>query len=386
MTTNAFVMNSLERRATLALASVYAARMLGLFLILPVFALYAQSLSGGQNAAQTGFALGVYGAAQALLLLPLGWLSDRVGRKPVIAGGLLVFTFASLWAAQAASIESLTLARALQGAAAVSSATTALLADLTREQVRTKAMALIGLSIGVSFAASLILSPLLAASLGAAQIFNIMAVLAALALLLLLIAVPNSPVQKSAEKSSTSVWRNPALWALNGGVLVLHACLMALFFVIPLQLKNFGFALGELWQVYLPALILSLWSVPLLMRFERQGHIKKAFLAAIVLLICACGLLLTAKSSLMLGFALCIFFAGFNALEASQPSLVSKLAPPQSKGSAMGLYNTLQAIGLFLGAAVGGWLYGRGGAAAVYTACGVMCVVWLGLAKLARYR
>lgn len=376
-----------ERRASFALAGVFALRMLGLFLILPVFALEATRLPGGDDPARVGLAMGIYGLAQALLQIPLGWASDRLGRKRVIIGGLVLFALGSIWAALASSVAELTLARAIQGAGAISAAVTALLADLTRDIVRTKALALVGVSIALSFAVSLVAAPPLAAVLGLPGLFALTALLALAGIAAVAWVVPDEPVRPACDDPVPwyAVLRHADLWRLDAGVFALHLVQMAMWVAVPGLLVAAGLAKAAHWQVYLPALVVSfLLMGGLLFRLERRGYLTAVLRAAIVLLAVAqAGLAWSATmhaSVAALALWLVVFFVGFNTLEASQPSLVSRLAPAAARGAALGVYNTSQSLGLFVGGALGGLLVRQVGAAGLFTAGAVLSLLWLALA------
>ncbi|MDM7462574.1 MFS transporter [Tepidimonas taiwanensis] len=378
-------MQPAERRASLTLAGVFALRMLGLFLVLPVFALEAARLPGGDDPARVGLAMGIYGLAQALLQIPLGAASDRFGRKRVIIAGLALFALGSVWAALATSIDALILARALQGAGAISAAVTALLADLTRDAVRTKAMALVGVSIAVSFALSLVAAPPLASAIGLSGLFALTAALSLAGIAAVAWVVPAEPARPADDVAVSwrRVLRHPDLWRLDVGVFALHTVQMAMWVAVPGLLVAAGLPKAAHWQVYLPALVASFLIMGgVLFRLERRGYLAAVLRVAI-------GLLAVAQ----LGFAwagadagiavlavwLVVFFLGFNTLEASQPSLVSRLAPAGARGAALGVYNTLQSLGLFAGGALGGWLVRQAGATGVFTAGAVLCLAWLAL-------
>jgi MFS family permease len=379
-------MTSLELRASLSLAFLYALRLLGLFLILPVFAEHAKVMPGGTDAALVGLALGAYGLTQGLLQIPFGLASDYFGRKKIIGLGLLIFAAGSLVAAIATTVEGVTIGRALQGAGAVSGAITALLADATREEQRTKATALIGASIRLTFALSLILSPLLYASFALAGLFYVTAGLIVVGLIVLWLVVPNvsAPTPKPftwAVFKATAL--EPDLLRLNFGNFVLQAVLMSIFVVMPRWLATkAGLTLTAHWQVYLPVVVASLLlTVPPLMWSERRHKLKALFVGSIAFLVLvSLGFALQPSSLTLLAILLLAFFLGFNVLEASLPSLVSRLAPAANKGLALGIYNTLQALGLFTGAALGGWLASHWGDAAVFYAAALALLVWLGFA------
>jgi predicted MFS family arabinose efflux permease len=379
-------MTPVERRATGALASIFALRMLGLFLVLPVFALEARKYPGGDDPALIGLAMGIYGLTQALFQIPFGVASDRLGRKRVIIFGLLVFTAGSLLAASADTLMALLAGRALQGAGAVSAAVSALLADMTRDHVRTKAMALVGASIGLVFALSLVVSPLLAAHLGLSGLFVLTALLAMGGVAMVAWGVPAEPVlhKDAARGGLLQVLRNPALMRLNFGVFVLHAVQLAMWVAIPAFLVQAGLAKAEHWHVYLPAVMGSFVLMGGLFALERRGYLRAVFLSAIALIVWVQLALLWvasgAPSVVMLGGLLFLFFCGFNVLEATQPSLVSRLAPVESRGAAMGIYNTLQSLGLFAGGAMGGQLVKSYGTQALFFSCAALMLVWVAVA------
>lgn len=380
-----------ERRVVLSLALLYVFRMLGLFMVLPVLALYGDAYQGS-TAFLLGVALGAYGFSQALLQIPFGVLADRIGRKPVIVGGLVLFALGSLVAAGAESVWGLILGRFLQGCGAIAGALMALLSDLTAEENRTKAMALIGASIGVSFALALILGPLLAAWGGLSAIFGLTAVLALVGIYLVIWRLPSA--QRSPGRSAVAdpghFWptlRHRELARLNLGIFTLHFILMASFLVVPLLLEQqLGIHRDSHWQVYTPLLAGSFVAMlPLLLIGERRGHIKLVFLGAIGLLALMELALHGAQYSLWLTLAALFgFFMAFNLLEASLPSLISKVAPAGVKGTAMGIYASSQFFGAFAGGATGGWLLQTGGPGAVLWLCAVLAVLWLAVAAFMR--
>ncbi len=381
-------MTPLERRSSISLALIFALRMLGLFLVLPVFALEARKYPGGDDPALVGLAMGIYGLTQAVLQLPLGIASDRFGRKRVIVLGLLVFAAGSLLAALADSLTGLLLGRALQGAGAVSAAVTALLADQTRDAVRTKAMALVGGSIGLMFAVALVAAPLLAASIGLAGLFGLTCALALAGIAVVVWWVPPEPPQHHPAPRGhlAQVWAHPDLLRLNLGVFVLHTVQLSMWVAVPALLVQAGLSRDHHWQVYLPAVVLSFGAMGGLFALERAGRLRLALLGAIALvLVVQVGLGWVSRSSASgaaptlwaLGLLLFVFFCGFNALEASQPSLVSRMAPAQVRGAALGTYNTLQSLGLFAGGALGGVLVKFAGAPGLFAVTALLTAVWL---------
>jgi MFS family permease len=377
-------MTPLERRASLSLAAIFALRMLGLFLVLPVFALEARKYPGGDDPALIGLAMGIYGLTQAVMQMPLGLASDRWGRKRVIVAGLLVFAAGSLLAAMAPTLQWLLAARALQGAGAISAAVTALLADLTRDTVRTKGMALVGASIGLTFAFSLMLAPPLAGWVGLSGVFGLTAALALGGIAVVLLWTPAEPVQHDAAPRGrlVDVWWHPALWRLNVGVFVLHAVQIAMWVAVPALLVQAGLEKASHWQVYLPAVLASFVVMGgLLFPLERRGYLRGVLLAAIgLLLLVQVGFLVVASSApglWPLAGLLFLFFCSFNILEASQPSLVSRLAPAASRGAALGVYNTLQSLGFFAGGLMGGALVKLAGMQVLFLACAALVGLWL---------
>lgn len=376
-------MTPVERRASLSLAAIFALRMLGLFLVLPVFALEAAHYPGGDDPARVGLAMGIYGLTQGVLQLPFGMASDRLGRKRVIVAGLLLFAVGSFVAALADSLAGLTLGRALQGAGAISAAVTALLADLTRDEVRTKAMALVGASIGLMFALSLLLAPLLVNWIGLAGLFALTGILALLGVAVVIWLVPPEPRQhKDMPRGKLSeVLTHAGLLRLDVGVFILHAVQLAMWVAIPALLVQAGLPKNHHWWVYLPAVLASFVVMGgVLFPLERRGHLRAVFLAAIGLIgAVQLGLLWSAEapSISVLAVLLFVFFCGFNVLEASQPSLASRIAPPHARGAALGVYNTLQSLGFFAGGAVGGWLIKATGAQGLFVACTVGIGLWL---------
>lgn len=384
-------MTAAERKGAASLASIFGLRMMGLFLILPVFSTYAHGLDGAlENPALVGIALGAYGLTQALLQIPFGMMSDRFGRKPVIAAGMVLFAIGSVIAAMATSIEGVLLGRVIQGSGAVAAAVIALAADLTRDEHRTKAMATIGITIGVSFAISMVLGPLLDAWVGVAGIFWLTAVLALGSILVLYFIVPDP--KKSSHHSDSEVTtsmfgqilKHKSLLRLDIGVLILHASLTAMFVVLPLVLADKKLNLLEMsdqWMLYLPVMLLSFaLMIPLIIVAEAKRKMKQVFVLSIALLIAACVMLAMGHASLLwIAVALLAFFTGFNTLEASLPSLVAKYAPAGAKGTAIGVFNTNQFFGAFVGGVLGGFLYHPEvqNYAVVFWVLAAMLAVWL---------
>jgi len=381
-------MSPVELRATAGLAGIYGLRMFGMFIILPVFAFYAEDLPGGNNYLLVGIALGAYGLTQAILQIPFGWLSDRIGRKPVIYLGLILFAIGSFIAASATDIYWVIFGRVIQGAGAISAAVMALAADLTREEHRTKAMAAIGMTIGTTFAVSLIVAPALNNLIGVPGIFAMTGVLALLAMGVVYKVIPDPLVSRFHSDTEASagrfhnVLRNPELLRLDFGVFALHAVLMALWLVVPLSLRQAGLAAEQHWQIYLPVLLISmLLIIPAIIYAEKKAKLKPVFTVAVAVLLVSQVLLALALDSVWgTAAALLVFFAAFNLLEASLPSLISKIAPVGAKGTAIGVYSSVQFLGAFTGATAGGYLYGNHGGSALFAFCGILLALWLVLA------
>lgn len=377
-------MVSSERRAVYSLAGIYALRMMGLFMILPVFAIYGETLDG-YTPALIGVAIGIYGLTQAALQIPFGMASDRFGRKPVITLGLLIFAIGSVVAASADTMTGVILGRALQGAGAIAAAVMALTADLTREENRLTAMAIIGISIGVAFAVSLVAGPVLSLWIGVDGIFWLTAILAVSAIGVLHFVVPR-PVRSSfhrdamtAPEQIKNVMRDPQLLRLDFGIMSLHMMLTATFVVLPLALRDqAGLAVEHHWYVYLPVMLLSmLLMIPFVVIAEKKRRMKTVFGAAVLLLAVAELTFFGLYQSLgALIFGLFIFFTAFNVLEATLPSLVAKTVSPENKGTAMGVYSSSQFIGAFFGGVSGGWMYSAVGMEGVFGLCAVLAVIW----------
>lgn len=379
-------MTPAERRASGSLASIYALRMLGLFLVLPVFVMEAKSYPGGDDPWLVGLAMGAYGLTQALLQVPLGLASDRLGRKPVILAGLALFVLGSLVAAWAPSLPWLVAGRAIQGAGAISAAVTALLADLTRDQVRTKSMALVGISIALMFALSLVLAPVLVPHIGLSGLFVLTAALALTGMAVVAWVVPAEPLQHQAQARGglKEVLANAELLRVDLGVFVLHAVQIAMWMSVPTLLNEAGVASAAQWKVYLPAVLGSLVILGgFLFRLERKGHFRAVYLGTIALIVLVqLGFLLSlqAPSVWAVSLLLCLYFVGFNAQEASQPSLASRLAEPRQRGAALGVYNTLMSLGIFAGGSLGGLVVKAWGSAGIFSFSAGLMLVWLVLA------
>jgi MFS family permease len=381
-------MTSIEKRVAMSLSAIFASRMLGLFMVLPVFAIYAEELDGF-SPTLAGLAIGIYGLTQAIFQIPMGMLSDRIGRKPVIIGGLVIFAIGSVVAAMADSITGVIIGRALQGSGAIASAIMALAADLTREEHRIKVMASIGMSIGLSFALALVFGPMLHGWFGVEGIFWITAFLALGGILVAKFLVPTPVITRFHRDAEVEIswfrqaFSDPQLLRLDTGIFILHFILVSMFVVMPGVLRDqLGFELENHWQLYLPVLFFAvLTMVPFIIIAEKKRKIKQVLIGAIfILAISQLGLPLFTDSLVGFAIMLWLFFSAFNLLEASMPSLVAKMAPAAHKGTAMGAYSTSQFLGVFLGGLAGGVMsefYGISGVAMFNVS---LLVVWFALA------
>lgn len=377
-------MTPTEIRASTSLASIFALRMLGMFLILPVFAVHAQSLPGGESATLVGLAMGIYGLTQSFGQIPFGVASDKYGRKRVIIIGLILFALGSFIAAAATNLMWVIVGRAVQGAGAISAAVTAFIADSTREEHRTKAMAMVGASIGLTFAVSLIAAPVMYRLIGMGGIFALTGILSIVAIFVVAYIVPPAPKLEAEHVPMSAVLANGELLRLNFGVFALHATQMAMFVVVPSALVKYAdLPVASHWKVYLPVIVASMvMMLPPVFVGEKHGKMKPVFLGAIGLMFFVqAGFWMfmswpTMHWSILVGL-LFGFFVAFNILEASQPSLVSRIAPPAAKGTALGIYNTLQALGLFCGGAFGGWLQQHVGPSSIFALGMVLTLAWI---------
>ncbi len=375
-----------ERRATMALASIMSTRLLGLFMIFPIFALYAQDLPG-VTPILVGLAIGIYGLTQAILQIPFGMLSDRFGRKPIIYIGLLIFALGSVIAALSTSMTGIIIGRALQGGGAIASTVLAMTADLTREEHRTKAMAMIGMSIGASFMLALIAGPVLNRWIGVSGIFWLTAGFALAGIAILRLAVPQPLISHPQRKLAVPaqfkrVLQDTQLLRLDFGILLLHLLMTSLFVVLPLALVEAKLEADHHWLIYASVLLASvIVMVPLIILAEKYRIIKIVFVGAIGLLgLSQLGLSYLHQSLTGIVLMLFLFFTAVNLLEANLPSLISKMAPAESKGTAMGVYSSSQFFGAFLGGISGGWLHQHYGIGSVFAFCAALTVVWFLLA------
>jgi len=376
-------MSSFEIRASLFLASVYGLRMLGMFLILPIFAIYASGLSGSPSQLQIGIALGIYGLTQAIFQIPFGMSSDFFGRKKVIYFGLFIFVLGSIIAGISTQIEGIIIGRAIQGAGAISAVLTALLSDLTRDEHRTKAMAIVGASIGLTFALSLVISPWLNDKIGVSGIFFMMAILSILAAIIIHFCIhePRRATKNTALnlKDFYTVLGGVDLGRLNLGIFVLHVAQISMFMVIPFYLIQQGdLPLHDHWMIYLPILLGSfILIIPIIIFSEKLKQVKLTFLLSILILLLAQFSFIYFSNNLLgIAISLLIYFVGFNFLEASLPSLVSRIAPANQKGLALGVYNTSQSLGIFVGGFVGGLITTFYGYSGTFLFCGILIFIW----------
>lgn len=370
-----------ERRASITLALLFASRMLGLFLLTPVFAVVANTIPGGNDAAKVGLALGAYGLTQAVMQIPLGMASDRIGRRPVILFGVVLFILGGVICAMASDINWIIVGRVIQGLGAVSAAITAWVADATRPEVRTRAMAMVGGSIGISFAASLVLSPLLVGEFGLSGLFWAISLLGFVCLLIAAFVVPAVPRDKTpiVQVRVRDVLGHADLLRLNFGVFCLHFILMAIFIVAPGLLARLGgYDSSHLWEVYLPVILLSfIFMVPAVFYTETRRAHKVSLEIAVAGLVIVLALMPLASHNFYAVVIMFVgFFVAFNILEALQPSLVSRVAPPSFKGLALGFYNTAQSLGVFAGAAIGGLLASHGEESQVFLVASALAFVW----------
>ncbi|SLM64046.1 Putative transport protein [Dickeya aquatica] len=378
-------MTPIERRATWGLGLIFSLRMLGMFMVLPVLTTYGMALQGASESL-IGIAIGIYGLMQAIFQIPFGLMSDRIGRKPLIIGGLLIFILGSVIAALSATIWGIILGRALQGAGAISAAVMALLSDLTREQNRTKAMAFIGVSFGITFAIAMVLGPVITHALGLKALFWGIAALALVAIVITLLVIPSSSTHVMNRESAivrgnmNKVLANSRLLKLNISIMCLHILLMSSFVALPRVMEQAGLAAQHHWKVYLVTMLVSFAAVvPFVIYAEVKRRMKQVFIFCVAILIVAELVLLQASNHTLwpLFIGVQLFFLGFNIMEALLPSLISKESPAGYKGTAMGVYSTTQFIGVAIGGSLGGALYDLHGATAVFGAGCLLAVGWL---------
>ncbi len=382
-------MNPTEKRATISIAAIFSTRMLGLFMIFPVFVLFAQEEFVNVTGTQIGIAMGIYGLTQAVLQIPYGVLSDKYGRKPLIIGGMLVFMFGSIICAMADSIEMMIVGRAIQGMGAVAAVLMASVADLVEEKFRLRAMAVVGITIGLSFTASLALGPLLSAWYGVRGIFWITGAIALLGALLVIYAVPeikNQSFQREAQTDSSQfaeVLKNAELLRLDIGVFILHAMLTAMFIAVPLMMRDeAGLDTLQHWHIYLPVMLLSfVLMVPFIIMAESKGKMKQIFVGAVLTVsLMQFAFILFPSGYWWIALVLLIFFTAFNLLEASLPSLVVKISPADKKGTASGVYSSGQFMGAAVGGLVGGMSYQHFGIEGVFYFTGLIGLIWFTVA------
>lgn len=377
-------MTPVELRATWGLGTVFSLRMLGMFMVLPVLTTYGMALQGASETL-IGLAIGIYGLAQAIFQIPFGLLSDRIGRKPLIVGGLLLFVLGSVIAACTDSIWGIILGRALQGSGAIAAAVMALLSDLTREQNRTKAMAFIGISFGVTFAIAMVVGPVVTHALGLQALFWMIAILASLGIVITLLVVPSTPHHVLNRESGMvkgsfrKVLANPRLVKLNIGIFCLHILLMSSFVALPGQFEQAGFPAPEHWKVYLSTMLIAFAGVvPFIIYAEVKRRMKRVFVGCVGMIVIAEIVLWGAEGhfwTLVVGVQL--FFFAFNLMEAILPSLISKESPAGYKGTAMGIYSTSQFLGVAVGGSMGGWVFGHFDAQTVFMVGAMVAAAWL---------
>ncbi|WP_159566034.1 MFS transporter [Budvicia diplopodorum] len=375
-----------ERLATWGLGLVFSLRMLGMFMVLPVLTTYGMALSGATKPL-IGIAIGIYGLTQAIFQIPFGLISDRVGRKPLIVGGLLIFAIGSMVAATSNSIWGIILGRALQGSGAIAAAVMALLSDLTREQNRTKAMAFIGVSFGITFAIAMVLGPIITHAFGLSALFWGIAALAIAGIVITLTVIPNPSGHILNRESGivrggfSKVLKNGRLLKLNIGILCLHTLLMSTFLALPVAMENAGFPSADHWKAYLVTMLVSFVAVvPFIIIAEKKRKMKQVFVLCVAMLFISEAILLCSGQRLWMIFSgVQLFFVAFNVMEAILPSLIAKESPAGYKGTAMGVYSTSQFIGVALGGSLGGWLFGLSGVSAVFLGSTLLCILWFAI-------
>jgi len=381
-------LNPTEKRTAISLSLVFALRMLGLFMIMPVFAIYGQNLIG-YSPMWVGLAIGAYGLTQALLQIPAGMLSDKFGRRPIIYIGLSIFAIGSLVAAYSDTIYGVTAGRALQGGGAIASAILALAADVTREQQRSKSMGMIGVSIGMAFAVSMVAGPMLAPLIGLQGLFFITACGALTGIAIVHFMVPHI-INKAPRGETVAIpallgklAKDPQLLRLNIGIFILHMTLTAMFISLPLQLQSMHLVAENHWHLYLPALLLSfLLIIPMIIIAAKKEKNRQFYLFAIILMAISLTVMaFTEKSLTVMFFCVLLYFTAFNFLEASLPAFISMLSPAGAKGSAMGIYSTYQFLGAFFGGILGGVSYKLLGYSGLFIFLASLMLIWFFISR-----
>lgn len=370
-----------QYRNVLYIAAIFAFRMLGLFMLLPIFSIYADELKGATHTLM-GLGFGIYGLTQALLQIPLGHLSDKIGRKKVIIFGLVLFAIGSIICGQSENIYSLIIGRAIQGAGAIGSTLIALIADLTSTEQRTKSMALLGMIIGMSFSIAVVLGPIVARHFGFHGVFHCMTLMALIGMFITLVLIP-TPTQENHHPDVNaslalfrSVIKNKQLNYLNISIFFQHLIFTAVFYVIPTILEQY---LKIQWHFYLPIMVFSfVFAVPLIIYGEKKNKIKQTFIISIANIVISQILLLHYHAGLTaIGILLLLYFISFNALEACLPSSVTKVVNPNAKGTAMGIYSMCQFLGIFFGGVLSGRVFQFYGASGIFITVAIISTLWL---------
>ncbi|NNF50230.1 MAG: MFS transporter [Woeseiaceae bacterium] len=383
---NRVVMQPSERRSVIVVALIAVIRMFGLFALLPVLSLYAATLAHA-TPLLIGLAVGGYGLTQAGFQIPLGMLSDRIGRIPVILFGLALFAAGSVLAALSDSIYGVIAGRLLQGAGAISATLTALITDATREEIRTRSMAAMGVGIGMSFMLAMIVGPLIAARFGVPSLFWTAAGLSFVAGLTLTL-LPSIPRPKARESWSLVPALRADLLRIDFYFFLLHAIMTATFVALPFLLsERLEMALTDHWKIYVGALLLSLVvTVPMIMMDHRQGRGHLISIAVVLILAAEVALAFLGVSVLPVFIALIAYFAGFNFLESGLPARLSQLADEDVRGASLGVFSTAQFLGAFAGGLIGGQFLHEGRPSDVFFVCALMAAIWLALASFGRAR
>jgi len=377
-------MTSFEIKSTLGIAFIYMLRMIGLFIVLPIMSIYLSELGADASTFLIGLTFGIYGLTQAIFQIPFGILSDRFGRKKIIIIGLCIFFIGSLVIFFSESLIMITFGRALQGAGAISAVLLALLADLTTDKARTKSMAIIGASIGLTFGISIVLSPILNTYLGFQNIFMLIAILSVIAMGVVIYYIPNPISYSRNEKIDYPIKKiifDKVFLKLDYGIFALHASQIIMFMMIPLMLNGIGYPIKYHWQIYLPVFVLSMLAIiPMIILSSKKKMLRSFFLLNVFLLIFVQYLFMNwsdSKQSIMI--ILLIYFIAFNFLEATLPSLISRLSPKNLKGLVLGAYNTSQSLGIFVGGILGGFIASQFNDKAIFILSGVLLAGWLAL-------